>query len=63
MRGLVLLLLSTSLLLGGCHRNFDDQYADTEKKLQAQAKQLDADMAKAGKQEPGAPAKQAKPIR
>lgn len=57
------LLLSAAVLLAGCHKDFDDQYADAEKKLQAQAKQLDKDMAKAEKQEPGTPEKQDKPIR
>lgn len=58
-----LLFLSAALLLAGCHKNFDDQYAETEKQLQAQAKQLDKDMAKAEKQEPGAPEAKKPPIR
>lgn len=42
------------LLLGGCgEKDFDQQYAETEKKLQAQAAKLDAEMAKEARKEPG----------
>ena len=41
------------LLLGGCGQDFDDQYAETEKKVKADEAKLDADMAKEAAKEPG----------
>jgi hypothetical protein len=42
------------LLLSGCgEKDFDQQYADTEKQLKADAAKIDADMAKEAKKEPG----------
>ena len=41
------------LLLGGCQKDFDDQYAETEKKVKAAEARLDADMAKEAAKEPG----------
>lgn len=41
------------LLLGGCQKNFDDQYAETEKKVKAAEAKLDAEMAKAAAKEAG----------
>lgn len=41
------------LLLGACQQSFDDQYAETEKKLKAAEAKLDAEMAKEAAKEPG----------
>ena len=49
--------LAFLLLLGGCQRDFDDQYAETEKKVKAAEAKLDAEMAKAAAREPGESAK------
>jgi hypothetical protein len=47
-------ILFVFLLLAGCgERDFDQQYADTEKQLKAEAAKIDADMAKEAKREPG----------
>lgn len=62
MRRAVLLL--GLLLLSACNRekDFDKQYAETEKQLQAEAKRLDTDLEKAKAAEPGekAPVKKAR---
>jgi hypothetical protein len=49
MRGALLLLV----LLGGCQKDFDTQYAETEKKVKAAEAKLDAEMAKEATKEPG----------
>lgn len=41
------------LLLGSCQRDFDDQYAETEKKVKAAEAKIDAEMAKEAAKEPG----------
>lgn len=41
------------LLLGGCQKDFDEQYAETEKKVKAAEMKLDAEMAKEAAKEPG----------
>ena len=41
------------LLLGGCSKDFDDQYAETEQKVKAAEARLDAEMAKQAAREPG----------
>ena len=41
------------LLLSGCQKDFDDQYAETEKKVKAAEARLDAEMAKEAAKEPG----------
>jgi hypothetical protein len=41
------------LLLGACGQDFDDQYAETEKKVKAAEAKLDAKMAKEAAREPG----------
>jgi hypothetical protein len=41
------------LILGACSSNFDEQYAQTEKKVRAAEAKLDADMAKEAAKEPG----------
>lgn len=41
------------LLLGGCQKNFDDQYAETEKKVKAAEAKLDAEMAQEAAKEAG----------
>jgi PBP1b-binding outer membrane lipoprotein LpoB len=46
-------VLALLLLLGGCAQDFDDQYAETEKKVKAAEAKLDADMAKEAAKEPG----------
>lgn len=47
-----LALLFWLLLLAGCQKSFDDKYADAEKQLKADAKQLDDEMADEAKKEP-----------
>jgi hypothetical protein len=49
MRGCLILLL----FLGGCQKDFDTQYAETEKKVKAAEVKLDAEMAKEAAKEPG----------
>jgi hypothetical protein len=49
MRGLIPLLF----LLGGCQKDFDDRYADTEQQIKEAEARLDAEMAKDAKREPG----------
>ena len=49
MRAALILLV----LLGGCQRDFDDQYAETEKKVKAAEAKLDAEMAEEAAKEPG----------
>jgi hypothetical protein len=46
---LILLLIA----LAGCEKNFDEQYAETEKRLKADAERLDKEMAEEAKKEPG----------
>ncbi len=46
-------MLSLLLLLGGCQKDFDNQYAETEKKVRAAEAKLDAEMAKEAAKEPG----------
>lgn len=53
MRAALLLLF----LLAGCQQDFDDQYAETEKKVKAAESRLDAEMAKEAAKEPGEDAK------
>jgi hypothetical protein len=48
MRAILLLLL-----LGACSRDFDEQYAETERKVKAAEAKLDAEMAKEAAREPG----------
>ena len=47
------LLLLPALLLTSCQQDFDEQYAETEKKLKADAERLDKQMAEEAKKEPG----------
>lgn len=47
------LLLVLALLLAGCQKDFDEQYAETEKRLKADAERLDKQMAEEAKKEPG----------
>jgi hypothetical protein len=53
MRVFILLML----LLAGCGKNFDAQYAETEKRVKAAEAKLDAQMAKEAAKEPGETAK------
>ena len=48
-------LVSCSLLLtlAGCQKDFDSQYAETERKVKAAEAKIDAEMAKEAKREPG----------
>lgn len=46
-------MLSLLLLLSGCQKDFDNQYAETEKKVRAAEAKLDAEMAKEAAKEPG----------
>ena len=48
-----LLALLPLLLLSACEQKFDDQYAETEKQLKADAARLDREMADEAKKEPG----------
>lgn len=45
------------LLLAGCQKDFDTQYAETEQKVKAAEAKLDSEMAKEAKREPGEVAK------
>jgi hypothetical protein len=45
------------LLLGACQKDFDDQYAETEKKVKAAEARLDAEMVSEAAREPGDTAK------
>ena len=42
------------LSVAACQQDFDFQYAETEKKIQAAEGKIDAQMAKEAKREPGA---------
>jgi len=42
------------LSVAACQQDFDSQYAETEKKIQAAEAKIDAQMAKETKREPGA---------
>jgi hypothetical protein len=46
-------LSAALLLLAGCQKDFDEQYAETEKQLKAEAKRLDKEMAEEADKEPG----------
>jgi hypothetical protein len=46
-------VIAVLLLTGACHRDFDDQYAETERRIKAAEKQLDADMRKEAAKVPG----------
>ncbi|MEP7349890.1 MAG: hypothetical protein ABI668_08075 [Sphingorhabdus sp.] len=50
MRCFALLLV---LFLAACEKDFDTQYAETEKQLKADAARLDREMAEEAKKEPG----------
>lgn len=41
------------LTLAGCQKDFDSQYAETERKVKAAEAKIDAEMAKEAKREPG----------
>jgi hypothetical protein len=52
-RFLCLLSLSvSSLLAAGCQQDFDTQYAETERKVQAAEAKIDAEMVKEAQREP-----------
>lgn len=40
-------------LMAGCGKDFDSQYAETERKVKAAEAKIDAEMAKEAKREPG----------
>jgi hypothetical protein len=46
-------LILPLLLIGACQKDFDTQYAETEKKVKAAEAKLDAEMAKEAAKEPG----------
>ena len=50
-------LLSPLMVVAGCQKDFDTQYAETEQKVKDAEAQIDADMAKEIKREPGEKAK------
>jgi hypothetical protein len=50
MRRVAFILL---LILAGCQKDFDSQYAETERKVKAAEAKIDAEMAKEAKREPG----------
>ena len=50
MRRVAFILL---LILAGCQKDFDSQYAETERKVKAAEAKIDAEMAKEVKREPG----------
>ena len=41
------------LTLAGCQKDFDSQYAETERKVKAAEAKIDAEMAEEAKREPG----------
>jgi hypothetical protein len=41
------------LILAGCQKDFDSQYAETERKVKAAEAKIDAEMATEAKWEPG----------
>lgn len=41
------------LMLAGCQKDFDSQYAETERKVKAAEAKIDAEMAMEAKREPG----------
>lgn len=45
------------ILLAGCQKDFDSQYAETERKVKAAEAKIDTEMAKEAKREPGEVAK------
>jgi hypothetical protein len=49
MRRVAFILL---LILAGCQKDFDSQYAETERKVKAAEAKIDAEMAKEAKREP-----------
>ncbi len=49
----VLLLLLSIAVLGGCQKDFDARYEETERRVKAAEAKLDAEMAKEAKREPG----------
>ena len=55
MRRLLCLLTLTvsSLLAAGCQKDFNTQYAETERKVKAAEAKIDAEMAQEAKREPG----------
>jgi hypothetical protein len=50
MRRVAFILL---LILAGCQKDFDSQYAETERKVKAAEAKIDAEMAKEAKRESG----------
>jgi hypothetical protein len=50
MRRVAFILL---LILAGCQKDFDSQYAETERKVKAAEAKIDAEMAEEAKREPG----------
>lgn len=50
MRRVAFILL---LILAGCQKDFDSQYAETERKVKAAEAKIDAEMAKEAKREAG----------
>lgn len=53
MRRLAPFLALAALALSACQKDFDDQYAETQKQLKADAERLDKEMAAEAKKEPG----------
>lgn len=53
MRAVLIPLLILTPLLFGCQKDFDTEYAETEKRLKTEATRLDKQMAKETKKEPG----------
>ena len=50
-------LMSPCLFVTGCQKDFDAQYAEAERKVKDAEAQIDSDMAKEAKREPGEKAK------
>jgi len=48
----LLSLTVSSLLAAGCQQDFDTQYAETERKVQAAEAKIDAEMVKEAQREP-----------
>jgi hypothetical protein len=50
-------LMSPFLVFAGCQKDFDTQYAETEQKVKDAEAQIDSDMAREARREPGEKAK------
>jgi hypothetical protein len=61
MRRTTIRALLLSLLIGGCQKNFDERYADAQKKIREQAAAIDKDLADKASEAAMAPTSLASP--